>query len=68
MQLYHSHIPGRTIEITPLSARDLAQFPRHSCCLSERQNGRAIYTRLETSQSTAIQYCKQRNYLTPFGF
>jgi hypothetical protein len=68
MKLHHPHISGRTIEITPLSARDLARFPRHSCSLSERQNGRAIYTRLETSQSTAILYCKQRNYLIPFGF
>jgi len=68
MKLQHSHNPQRVIELTPLSARDLAQFPRHSCSLCERQDGRAIYSRLEKSQASAIKYCRERGHRIPFGF
>ena len=68
MKLQHSRIPERTVELTPLSAQDLAQFPRHSCTLSERQGDKCFYSRLETSQASAIKYCRERGYRIPFGF
>jgi len=70
MILTHNTIKGKYAEINPLSARDCAQFPRHSATLLIKLQGRQGYieAKLMKSQAEAIAYCRAYNYNVPVGF
>jgi hypothetical protein len=68
MKLNHNTIKGQFAEISPLSARDMAQFPRHSAALSIKNGDKCTYCALFASQSKAIHYCRVYGYAIPFGF
>ena len=68
MKLPHNSIKGQFAEISPLSARDIAQFPKHSASLSIKSGDKCVYCALFESQKKAIQYCRVYGYSIPFGF